>query len=787
MVNESLLDRLPYAVADCVRYYPDFFAYQLSTQQAYNDCWQEIFDTSQGRFLYADGIAVRRAGWTRYLFERVKSWFGYTDGCRAEVVQLSLRKLAYWGYVKGFHSEDYFKPATALEPAYQLPQALTEELCLAPHSHRSNSLQIKLIQYYRRHQDVFPETPTYQFSPEDEDVLKPPTFKDYFFGYILAYFGYYSNAAEIDPQDEGLTESLLQHGTELQSLPVKNSKFEKKYLAYLIEQVYQHVDVYQVTNALFQSYRHAEFCAERALLIKPHFDLEHKGVYIKVYLRKKEYAKAAHLLCLMGETQPEKALDIAKVHFADSIRIQFIDGQSAFATFYANALVTLAEENLNAYRNFDEDAFKWAGLAMTLDSNVCQRHPFVFIECAIRMQDFDKAAQLLNSLPETEVQKGLPFINKHFQDFDKLKRIHSQSPIGKAYAAQLVSQSQGLSLWGGDAYLKQAILFDESIAAREPVKYFDYYIKNQCWQKAYELKLKNPHVDFTKASKEKLLRVFETQASTQYQQGRRLRCDEKWHDAVALYQSAFEAIQKARDVAPQARYQYYQEEVDDFRRLYAQAMLDSDKALGKISLKRNAGIIQLLEKSTYREKFWFRAWIDALKTHIDALKTRCYVTNYETAKTLASSTLKGFITELMLHLNKLIAALKDPKESLSKEQTLLLAQAYFLKAELIDFFSLSTSADESALSYYNLAREHSPNNPIYLLKYGDALGSVALNKEIQEKAKPMLTNLELTLTDYQHWLKQRWLKPECRRYRLKAAHDYVDTTSALGALFRQWF
>jgi|GEM_PF-4606039 len=97
-INQKLIGEIPRQYRKTAGYYPDMMLYQHN-ENDYIALWQAIAAT---KFVYTDGYGLRPAGLVRFVFETVKGWLGFTNHCLHETVQLSLRKFAYYGYLKNY-------------------------------------------------------------------------------------------------------------------------------------------------------------------------------------------------------------------------------------------------------------------------------------------------------------------------------------------------------------------------------------------------------------------------------------------------------------------------------------------------------------------------------------------------------------------------------------------------------------------------------------------------------------------------------------------------------------
>ncbi|KTD71330.1 hypothetical protein [Legionella tucsonensis] len=161
---------------------PDFLIYDFDENE-YRRFWREIASCPRKR-LYTDGINVFQVSWFRTLFESFKGWLGFENHCHPNRIEMTLGKIAYAGYLKGFKSSqlnksrDGFPISTNFIYLSHLPRK----------NQTSNELQQLLVSYFITHSHAFPEF--------DESIRRNYSFGQSFIQEYLAYL-----LPSIDPQD----------------------------------------------------------------------------------------------------------------------------------------------------------------------------------------------------------------------------------------------------------------------------------------------------------------------------------------------------------------------------------------------------------------------------------------------------------------------------------------------------------------------------------------------------------------------------------------------------------
>lgn len=236
-------------------YYPDFIVYDFFEDE-YQHFWNELSQHPQV-YLYTDGINVTRVGSLRFLFERFKGWLGFDNHCSASKVEMTCAKIAYAGYLKGFHS----KTLNSLTPAIISPRFINL-VNSAKTNENSASLQHLLVSHYQNHSE--------EFRP-----LRSSTPANYPFGQVFVNEALHTLLPTIDPQEDALINRAINHllntaQSPLQSPYVIPSKFASHYANALMEREQQNTHLNQ------------EVCQE-ALAWDPAVEAKFKTRFIELY------------------------------------------------------------------------------------------------------------------------------------------------------------------------------------------------------------------------------------------------------------------------------------------------------------------------------------------------------------------------------------------------------------------------------------------------------------------------------------------------------------------------
>lgn len=201
---------------------PDFLIYDFDKHE-YQIFWREIASSPRQR-LYTDGIDVFRVSWFRTLFESFKGWLGFENHCHPNRIEMTLGKIAYAGYLKGFKS----KELTQSTDGFPISPNFIYLTHLPRTNQTSNELQRLLVNYFMTHSHAFPEL--------NESIHRNYPFGQAFIRESLAYL-----LPSIDPQDSETINAAIQQ-INYYNQPVskihcfKSSPFAEAYAQFLASQ-----------------------------------------------------------------------------------------------------------------------------------------------------------------------------------------------------------------------------------------------------------------------------------------------------------------------------------------------------------------------------------------------------------------------------------------------------------------------------------------------------------------------------------------------------------------------
>ncbi|STY28174.1 Uncharacterised protein [Legionella wadsworthii] len=130
---------------------PDFIIYQFDEVE-YQLFWRTLMSTPRHK-LYTDGFNVFRVNWFWQIFESFKGWLGFVNHCHPERIEMTLAKIAYAGYLKGFKSKELNESTTQFPVSMRFIKLINNDRT----NEASKELQRLLMEYFINHVSAFPE------------------------------------------------------------------------------------------------------------------------------------------------------------------------------------------------------------------------------------------------------------------------------------------------------------------------------------------------------------------------------------------------------------------------------------------------------------------------------------------------------------------------------------------------------------------------------------------------------------------------------------------------------
>ncbi|PWY57549.1 hypothetical protein DGG96_00155 [Legionella qingyii] len=301
---------------------PDFVIYDFDEEE-YQTFWREITSYPRQR-LYTDGIDVFQVSWFRTIFESFKGWLGFENHCHPNRIEMTLAKVAYTGYIKGFKSKELNKSTDG----FPISSRFIKLTNLSRTNETSGELQRLLMGYFITHSHAFPEF--------NASIRESYPFGQTLIQEHLAYL-----IPSIDPQDkQTIKNAINQIRCYRQSVSktycFHSSPFAEAYAQFLVEQQQYH----------------------EALQWFPEVKSKFKESFIDYYLTQKKLDPQAlkvaieliaALFLSANMNDQEKAVDYIKVNFDDEEQAVYLTPYSKLRAQVAKAYLEDAKREHNKW------------------------------------------------------------------------------------------------------------------------------------------------------------------------------------------------------------------------------------------------------------------------------------------------------------------------------------------------------------------------------------------------------------------------------------------------------
>ncbi|QMT59004.1 hypothetical protein [Legionella sp. PC997] len=279
---------------------PDFVIYDFDEDE-YQTFWREVTLYPRQR-LYTDGIDIFRVSWFRTIFESFKGWLGFENHCHPNRIEMTLAKIAYTGYIKGFKAKELNKSSDGFP--------ISKRFIKLTHSprtnHTSKELQRILMSHFLTHSHSFPEFNAsirvgYPFGqtliqeylaylvpsidPQDYQIIKDAISQIHYYGQSVNKANCFQSSLFAEAYAQHLAAQQQYHEALAWSPEVKH-KFKKPFIDYYLTQ--EQFDpqalklAVELIAALFLSLNMSD--QEQAVdYIKANFDNEEQAVYLIPY------------------------------------------------------------------------------------------------------------------------------------------------------------------------------------------------------------------------------------------------------------------------------------------------------------------------------------------------------------------------------------------------------------------------------------------------------------------------------------------------------------------------
>lgn len=364
-INQALIKGLPAKHKEVLGFYPDLLVFQHNAEQ-YQTHWDEL---AGAKYLYTTGYVTRPASAWRYAFESFKGWLGFNNHCKKEKVQISLQKLAYYGYLKGYSG--FLSDPTH----YPLPESFLELIRNPRANDISKAIQTALTSYFVENaSSIVPDNTFATISNSNS------------FGSTFARLGLWRQIPKIDPQNEGLTKRAFE---ELERQPTRGIHYRflpnSQYaifaaLRYIAKAEFEKTNLLYNFPLLNACKPNAQLYLEKARAFHPDIINTHLTLYIDYFLEKSNYEEAFKLIQQLSDI--ELAGSYLVKNYTTAQHHTFVAKDSPLGKFLANHYLKQSSSLQNTR------------LALCFNSNIKIDAPDRYFSLLVEEKCYDEAYQL---------------------------------------------------------------------------------------------------------------------------------------------------------------------------------------------------------------------------------------------------------------------------------------------------------------------------------------------------------------------------------------------------------
>lgn len=712
-------DDLTLAERKRLELYPDTIPYDY-TEDEYTRLWEKLNNAKRGHYFYTDGYKVKRVSYARSLWEQFRGFFGFTNRCQPQRVKMTLQKIAYFGYIKGYDQTPLDNIPNWGVKSYRLNELFRINVSKSKNRTNTNTenLQNHLAHYYLENQAfLFPNFWQKLFSGK-RIQLREFNYNSHFGNTQLNKKELLINIIKLDPQNNDFIKSLL---TQIDNHPasqkhiIKNSKLADRYAEHRLnrftEKKIPWEELQETCNTLdykfsntkdnTKSVEHLIKCNDFEKFILPDSPLaiECAKKLLGNYLSEVESYINKFLSILGLESAPTKLLEIAKA----------------------------------------------------LDSTLESRMPCVYIELYLKTKLIEEAASLISKLED--LPKAVSYIRDNNINLDIVSiYVNKDSELGHALAESYMDKiknqlfndkddSQKAEQFASHAYLQ----------GRYPQYYFRKYIFERKFDEAYTIYASvTDKASLDSFSIETMAEFYHQRGKEYKQESKQLMLDHEWQKAEAIMQQSSHAKKLAHIINPD--HDEYKASAN--RRGYAVAKLIVNSPLyGDQRVSRLETALKKLESAYDKndndpkiKATLMNALQERAKLAVNASLTEVEMNNGVHCD-------ESHKKSVLSHVERAIACYEritqlDP----AGEQPLLTAEAHFMLADLRNYFDIDKNPE-----HYRRAMELMPNNPFYVTRCSEVI-----DRNLQDQGRLLLRNNSLGASDYMQWFEQRWMNPAKR-------------------------
>ncbi len=430
-INTRLLVSIPEYLRKAAVFYPDILLFQHDRVQ-YEAHWNML---STSKYLYTNGVVIKPTNWFYFTLQSIKGYFGFENHCKTEKIQLSLQKLAYYGYLKGY-------PQNLSMTHFPLDERFQSHAVKPRNDESTQYLQMQMMNYYFGNSAYFTDNePRYRL---------PQT---HFFGLSWGRFDEWREIPALDPQNRVVLIQTIERlktefNREVDYAVIRPSQFVAS-----ITQFYLSKAKLEKQNSLYDwprlsdSRRNTQYYLKMALFFQSDCCLNELPLFIDYYLELKDYKQAYDLI----EKLPDSAVAVQYLlkHFKDEQLELYVPKNSALSRELASHYLKQNGRSTTLHK-----ASKFMDDLTELSP---EKSFIVFVE----RKEFDKAYEVFGKYRNTlefsksnikilfnhfdaqgdaQYKEGRPF--RSSQNWEKAHTYYLNSMISKIKASHLLPSTE---------------------------------------------------------------------------------------------------------------------------------------------------------------------------------------------------------------------------------------------------------------------------------------------------------------------------------------------------------
>lgn len=395
-INQHLLNLIPEEKRELLGYYPDVLPYQDSKQ----DYTANIGRFAKSDYLYTNGYEIKPIGFWGYNFQRLKGYLGFMNYCDPTRVKFALCKYGYYGYLNGYPNSEF------IELSHHGIDNTWREMLSRPRTNdATSSFQEKLVSFYNE------RIKAPLMNHLDWLDVGPSSFGD-----TWGNLEHWWVIPLLDPQDETIISSTVDK-LEFSSSPgessyIVGSKYALAVAAKCVETIKEHkqasVSKKFINFALGKSID-TDSLIDKARKFSSNIALQHKELFIQLYLEKKKLNDAFSLIEKLEDIEEAKKLMLRHYNQKQIAALVKKDSRLALA---------LARHYIKPEETYEPDEIYFAA---QFDSNFIPNFPTQGMRILIHQARYDDAYNFFEKPPRGALffQDDIDDLANYFEEKSK--------------------------------------------------------------------------------------------------------------------------------------------------------------------------------------------------------------------------------------------------------------------------------------------------------------------------------------------------------------------------------